>query len=76
MTIAERVESVRLRLQQHKGKYMEIAIATKINYHWVAKFSNGHLPNPGLTRVAAIDKYLADLPVKEIKSQPVDTNAE
>lgn len=48
------VTSARGLLQQHKGRWPEIAEAADVSYSWVAQFARGKIPNPTVDNLQAV----------------------
>lgn len=41
-----------------KGDWQEIAKCSGVSYSWLSKFSNGHIPNPGLATLSKLSDFL------------------
>lgn len=53
------VNDMVIRLNQHKGKYREIANADNpLDYSWLTKFAAGKMKNPTIKRLESLVKAL------------------
>lgn len=57
----ELTESIRTRLQGHRGHYREIASFPGLTYGWVYKFANGALQNPTVDKMEALVNALNEI---------------
>lgn len=51
-------EMIRGLLQEKKGDWQAIALASGVSYSWLSKFVNGHIPNPGYTTLMRLHGHL------------------
>lgn len=49
---------VRALLQQHKGRWAEIAKECEVSYSWLSQFSRGLIPDSGHLRLVRIRDHL------------------
>jgi transcriptional regulator with XRE-family HTH domain len=45
-------------LQARKGTWREIAAACGVSYSWLTKVAQGHIKNPSIKQLEAVDSYL------------------
>ncbi|MEN4918241.1 helix-turn-helix transcriptional regulator [Achromobacter spanius] len=68
---------VRDLLLAHRGRWAEIAIATGVSHSWISKFVNGHIPNPGYSRLQRMTEHLdVRVPAKSGKPRNVSSSDE
>lgn len=47
-------------LQARKGQWKVIATACGVSYSWLAKVAQGHITNPSIRQLEAVDSYLRE----------------
>lgn len=70
MTIANRVETIRERLQQDRGKFMDVALKTGVNYHWIVSFAAGRVHNPRLRSIDKLEQYYGNQQTEQEAKMP------
>lgn len=45
-------------LQARKGQWRQIAEACGVSYSWLTKVAQGHIRNPRVSHLEAVDSYL------------------
>lgn len=48
-------------LQARKGQWKIIASACGVSYSWLAKVAQGHIANPSIRQLEAVDSYLREV---------------
>lgn len=64
MTDDRMLESVRAKLDEHKGSWPAIAAATKVGYFTISKIATGTTTKPHERTVIALDDYFRKLEAK------------
>ena len=65
MTILETENQIRERVGSLR-QYERIAVGAGVNLHWLHKYSQGRIPNPGIKAVAALEEYFKKMDSEEI----------
>lgn len=60
------VTSLRTELQARKGDWPLICQKAGLSYHWVTKFAQGKIAEPGLRKVESLQRYIAENPLQEV----------
>ena len=47
-------------LNNRKGQWPTIAAATGVSYSWIAKVAQGHIKNPAIKQLEAVDSWLRE----------------
>lgn len=47
-------------LQNCKGNWRAVAEASGVSYSWLCKVAQGHIKNPSIKQLEAVDSYLRD----------------
>jgi len=47
-------------LNARKGQWKSIAEAAGVSYSWLAKVAQGHIQNPSIKQLEAVDSYLRE----------------
>ena len=47
------------RVQKHRGEWPTLAKEAEVSYSWLAKFGQGHIPNPTVNTVTKVAAALA-----------------
>lgn len=61
--------ALRAELAARKGDWPLICQKTGLGYPWVTKFAQGKIAEPGLRKVEALQRYIADNPLAD--AEPV-----
>jgi len=48
-------------LQAHKGNWRAVANACGVSYSWLCKVAQGHIKNPSIKQLEAVDSYLREV---------------
>ncbi|MBK1725698.1 hypothetical protein [Halorhodospira neutriphila] len=54
------IEDIRAELQRRRGTWVRLSEETGIGYHWLTKFAQGRISNPGYQKVAELKARLLD----------------
>ena len=46
-------------LQTNKGKWRKIESQTGLDYNWISKFAQGHIADPGVSKVEKLIEWSA-----------------
>lgn len=57
------ISILRSNLQRRKGDWPSMCRDTGLSYGWVTKFAQGKICEPGLRKVEALQRYIADNPL-------------
>jgi transcriptional regulator with XRE-family HTH domain len=55
----DRIETARRKVNEHKGRYAEIAKSLGVSIVWVSKFAQGRLDEPGARKFEKLERWLA-----------------
>jgi transcriptional regulator with XRE-family HTH domain len=71
-------DSLRTRLRQHEGRYIEICRDHGISYSWLTKFAHGAAENPRVESLQRLHDALAhyDTPPPPTDPPPADSTVE
>jgi transcriptional regulator with XRE-family HTH domain len=54
----EIIESQRVRIKALRGRLVLFAKEPGLDISWVSKYANGHIPNPGIKKIQAVEEAL------------------
>jgi len=56
MDIIDRTNEIKIYLK-NSGDYRYVAQHTGVGYHWLVKFANGAIANPGVQNISKLDSF-------------------
>lgn len=66
------IPSVKAQLDARRGDWPAICQATGLNYHWLVKFAQGRIAEPGATKLAKLAAHLRASDRKRDREAPRD----
>lgn len=63
------LEATKMRLKLREGTLREVAAGAGVDYEWLAKFSQGVIVDPGVTKVEKVYRYLDSKPQNDQPTQ-------